>query len=154
MRGSFFGGPKQPIMVIASMLMAISHEDAMIFCGYVKGDDIWHFISDFRKMFEGMKHMVESNATLHFPYEFRDKLSIYQLAIKSELLPYIWWCEENFSYTKTPEGRKPCGKCASCRSMNLFQYQYAEQQKLLESLKYDADEIKPVKESVETKELE
>lgn len=157
MRGEFFGGPKQPTLVLVSMLMAVSHADSMIFCGYVKGDDIWHFIPEFKSMFRSMVKMVESNATVHFPYEFRDKSRIYDMAKDSGLLPYIWWCEASPDDTKTLLGRKPCGKCTSCRRMNLVQYQYEsdqERSKQLEQLLDDVDKIETIEEPIKATELE
>ena len=101
-----------------SQLGNIASSNINVCFGYVRGDDIWHYIKSFRKVWEGFNEIREAkNSSLCFPIEFVDKLDILRY-IKQEGLDKICnYCErDDDDYLGEAE---PCGTCHSCTVHNI-----------------------------------
>lgn len=105
-------GVAQPNLLLSSMWELFSYNDINICLGYVREDDIWHYMSEFKKVFYNMAKIQMSNAKLCLPLEWVHKEDIMDYLNSIELLDYTWYCEN------PDEDGKPCHTCASCKKVN------------------------------------
>lgn len=112
------GGLGQPPMWLSFLPTVISTDSSVMF-GYIKGDDIWHFINPFKRVFYGLCEIMQSNSKCYFPLEFVDKKGVVRYLKKYDLLQYCNWCENRQLGSKLEE---PCGTCPSCKKMQAVEY--------------------------------
>lgn len=102
------GGLAQP-MVWLSMLSLINNSSTICF-GYIRGDDIWHYIENFKGVFNNMAKLNESAAKLCLPLEWTTKEQVLEYLDTYNLLKYCNWCECD----------TPCGTCKDCISIEHY----------------------------------
>lgn len=121
-----YAGLAQPNLLLSSMWELFSYKDINVCLGYVREDDIWHYISEFKKVFYNMAKIQMSNAKLCLPLEWVSKDDIMDYLNSIDLFGYTWYCEY------PDENGKPCNECASCKKVNkIISYRLME--------KYDED---------------
>ena len=67
------GGIAQPQVFLNMMANLIRGDNRLISFGYIKNDDIWHFIDKFNNLFETINSMSNANASLYLPFEWIEK---------------------------------------------------------------------------------
>lgn len=107
-----YAGLAQPNLLLYPMWELFLYNDINICLGYVKEDDIWHYISEFKKVFYNMAKIQMSNAKLYLPLEWVSKDDIMDYLNSIDLFDYTWYCEY------PDENGKPCNECASCKKVN------------------------------------
>lgn len=105
----------QPLLWLSSLVQLLKYNNnAQILFAYVREDDIWHRIAEFKRIFSTFKLFAYNDRLeLKFPLEWVRKQEVIKFLEKHNLLRYVTFCEE--------ESYKPCGACPSCkRVLNLL----------------------------------
>lgn len=98
----------------ASMVTSYVNEDAHIFFGYIRHDDIWHFFSEFQDHLNSACKLLRRKMNFHYPFQWTTKAEIiFELYIR-ELYDIVWYCERP-DVGLNVNGH-PCGRCSSCES--------------------------------------
>lgn len=103
----------QPVLWLSSLVQLLKYNNgAQILFAYVREDDIWHRIAEFKQIFRAFKLFAYNDSLeLKFPLEWVKKQEVIKFLEKHSLLKYTTFCEESY---------KPCGACPSCkRVLNL-----------------------------------
>ena len=103
----------QPVLWLSSLVHLLKYNNgAQILFAYVREDDIWHRIAEFKQIFRAFKLFAYNDSLeLKFPLEWVKKQEVIKFLEKHSLLKYTTFCEESY---------KPCGACPSCkRVLNL-----------------------------------
>ena len=110
----------QPLLWLSCLLFIYKYNNsAQILFGYVRGDDIWHKIYEFKQIFNSNKLFVENTTIeLKFPLEWITKQEVIKFLMKYNLIRYTSYCE---GY-----GIKPCGECMSCKRILLAKREMEE----------------------------
>lgn len=106
-------GITQPQVFLSAMANFIRGNNRLISFGYIKNDDIWHFMDKFNNIFENINLMSKANATLYLPFEWIEKKYILWYLHEHKLLKYCSYCQYP-GYTD----KKPCNNCSSCNLHN------------------------------------
>lgn len=104
----------QPLMWISSSCMAL-HDDEDLMVGWVKSDDLWHYKAEVFTLFETCQKLLGKKGKLLCPCEWYDKSIIFEALEEENVLTDVFWCEQ-----PTKGGRKCGGKCASCKTHNMY----------------------------------
>ena len=119
-RSCQLGSMLQPLLWLSSILFIYKYNNfAQVLFGYVREDDIWHKIYEFKQIFNSNKLFVENTTIeLKFPLEWIKKHEIINFLTKYKLINYTSYCEE--------ENIKSCGKCPSCKRVLLARREMEE----------------------------
>lgn len=107
------GGIVQPQVFLSAIANFIRSNNHLISFGYIKNDDIWHFMDKFNNIFENINSMSNANATLYLPFEWIEKKYILWYLHEHKLLKYCSYCQFQGYVDK-----KPCNNCPSCNLHN------------------------------------
>lgn len=125
-------GLGQPPIWLMGIGMALYGSDKAICLGYIKEDDLWHYIQYFKEAFNGMKYILDSsNSELFFPLEWTNKMKVLSYLKAAKLLEACSTCEyENDNATE------PCHNCISCKKyehalqeLEIYEQRMAELEK-------------------------
>lgn len=101
------GGTIQPcIWLLNATCNLKANED--LYMGYIRGDDVWHYMEQVRSIFNNIQYMTHKTGRLQLPLEWERKKDIKKRLNQTGLLNLVWWCE-------SPVKGKPCNKCCSCK---------------------------------------
>lgn len=112
-------GLAQPCVWLSVLPGVLCGQAQLVCFGYIRGDDIWHYKESFKKIFDGMKELLHTDAELCFPLEWKDKQDILQYLDDHNLLDLCNCCE----YADTYENG--CGSCKDCKAVTYYK-QYKE----------------------------
>ena len=127
-------GLGQPALWLSSLSSILTGTEKAVCFGYVREDDIWHYIEPFKKVFYNMAQITGCvGAELYFPTAWMHKKDIVKYLKEYDLLHLCNFCESRES---DDESILPCGYCASCRKMI-----YAEQEIAFEEQKEQETEV-------------
>lgn len=107
--GNGDGGLPQPPIWLATAIPYL-RPDEDLYMGYIRGDDIWHYIGWLHQAFNGMKGLLNLRGSLQIPLEWKSKADVIREFGDDKFkkyLEFVWHCE-------SPKGFKECGECASC----------------------------------------
>ena len=107
------GGIVQPQLFLSMMANLIRGNNRLISFGYIKNDDIWHFMDKFNNLFETINSMSNANASLYLPFEWIEKKYILWYLHEHKVLKYCSYCQYPGCVDK-----KPCNNCSSCNLHN------------------------------------
>ena len=82
-------------------------DDEDLYVGYIRTDDIWHEIQEYRWAFQYLAHVCGRGGSLQIPLMLSHKCDVIKQLRKARLLSLTFYCE-------TPIKGKPCKKCCSC----------------------------------------
>lgn len=108
------GGLAQPCVWLSVLPSVLCRQAQLVCFGYIRGDDIWHYKEHFKKTFDGMKALLDSDAELCFPLEWKDKQDILHYLDEHNLIDLCNWCE----YADTYENG--CGSCKDCKEVTYY----------------------------------
>jgi len=102
------GNAPQPSLWLAALSQILDERDRVMM-GYIRTDDVWHCMSEFRDVFDAFCKLKEfKHAKLEFPFEWEHKVDILRRLKKGKVPDRCW-----FSCDHTKDG-KPCGQCSKC----------------------------------------
>lgn len=107
------GGIIQPQVFLSAIANFIRSNNRLISFGYIKNDDIWHFMDKFNNIFETINSMSNANASLYLPFEWVEKKYILWYLYEHKILKYCSYCQYPGEVDK-----KPCNDCSSCNLHN------------------------------------
>ena len=108
------GGLAQPCVWLSVLPSVLIGQAQLVCFGYIRGDDIWHYKEPFKKIFDGMKALLGSDAELCFPLEWKDKQDILHYLDEHNLLDLCNWCEH------ADQLKGGCGECKDCRAVAYY----------------------------------
>lgn len=103
----------QPGMWLSVASQFLEEEEDLCI-SYIRGDDVWHYMSAIRQAFDGLQAVAKRNGKLWTPLEWISKDQVIQgLKMFRGLYSKVWWCETPVS-DKKRGGIKRCGECTPC----------------------------------------
>lgn len=99
-----------------TMSMLYIGKEGSLYLGYIRTDDMWHWVEEIREVFRWTSRLLGVNPTLNFPLEYTMKSEIIMELRDLELIDDIWYCET--PYDQVP-GTKPCGRCKPCHTHTM-----------------------------------
>ena len=115
LKDEYYGGNNglgQPAVWLSALGAVLRSNDRAICFGYVRYDDIWHYIEPFKNIFNSFCSILGSKGhALLFPLEFVEKKDIIKY-LKQEGLDHLCNCCEQ--ETDEFAADEPCGHCSSC----------------------------------------
>jgi len=106
--------PQAPLWLINAIMHLEPKED--LYVGYIRGDDVWHYIQEYRWVFQYAAYLVGREGKLFTPLEFFTKADVIQALKLAKLFQYCWTCS-------SPKNGKQCGKCKECKTQKLALYE-------------------------------
>lgn len=112
-------GMAQPLLWFAYLLSCAEDSD-VIHLGYIKGDSFWHNRSVFENAFNSLCILKGVKATLNYPCEWDEKVTILEKLKKANVPNNCWWsCDQ-------PEDGKACKVCGKCLAIKVGRKQMVE----------------------------
>ena len=87
-----------------------------LYVGYIRGDDMWHHVQEWRWAFQYMAYLVGRTGNLFAPLEWSTKANVIERLRGAGLFPYCWTCSD-------PKDGKECGRCKECMTQYLAVYE-------------------------------
>lgn len=124
-------GLAQPAIWLSIIPYTTFGDYSAVCFGYIREDDIWHFIEPFKQVFYNMAKITQNNkAQLYFPLEFTSKVDVLSYLKYHGLFDACSTCEqEDFN------NDKPCGVCASCKKHKAAEIML--QERIKQQIEYD-----------------
>ncbi len=108
-------GLAQPMAWLSGLQYLMLYK-ANFYFGYIKGDCLWHYKTEFINAFNSLTSLVQSDCSLKFPYEWYSKKDIAYKLQEYDLLDYVGYCKS--------KGDSPCGACDKCKEINFIKENY------------------------------
>ena len=107
----------QAAIWIGQAVMHLNPDEDM-YVGYIRGDDVWHHVREWRWAFQYMAYIVGRTGKLIAPLEWDTKADVIEMLKKAGLFKYCWTCSD-------PREGKQCGRCKECRTQALALHELA-----------------------------
>lgn len=135
----------------ASYVTPLLPASCIMYFGYIRGDDFWHYRSDFEAAIlsiHKLRHGKESDIKIEYPLEWWVKSDVLNAISTTYKMRWesLWWCEH--AHPKD----EPCGKCTPCLNMTKAIEELKEIKRLKEGEIEDKDITDPTHAVMECRE--